>query len=204
LINVEVNPHLTLTFKRHTPSSRRAVYYAREAALHAGNSDIGSVHILAGLLAEEDSRVNRLFQLQDRFPEEAARIQALKKFPEAKYIPLARDGKRIVAYAAEEANHLSDYWIDAEYLVLGILRERSCVGAAMLNKTGLQIADARCVVVAQRDSRENYGPAPELWWLEKPITPFGRRAGLLYLVGIVCLIEILTQRGCGISSFLRK
>jgi ATP-dependent Clp protease ATP-binding subunit ClpA len=193
-----------LTFKRYTPPSRRAIYYAREAALHAGASDIGSVHILAGLLTDENSRANRLFQLQDRFPEEAARVRVLKKFPEAKDIPLTKDGKRILAYAAEEANDLNDYWIDADHLVLGILRERACAGAAMLNKTGLQIAGARCVVAAQRGSRENYGRVPALWWLEKPITRFGRLAGLLYLVGVVCLIEVLTQRGCAPSSFLQK
>src|SRR5437879_13257699 len=65
------------TFQGYTASSRRVIFFAREAALHAGSSHIDSTHILSGLLVEQSTRVNKLFQLSVRFPEETSHIREL-------------------------------------------------------------------------------------------------------------------------------
>jgi ATP-dependent Clp protease ATP-binding subunit ClpC len=190
-------------FDRYAPPSRRAIYFAREAALHAGADSIDSTHIASGLLVEEPTRANRLFHLSQRFPEETARLRALTKLPQARDIPLSKDSRRIVAYAAEEANRLNDYWIDTDHMVLGILRQGSSGGAAMLRGVGLEIGEARRVVV-EAVPREDFGPEPSLWWLERPITRIGKWAGILYLLGIVTLIRILTEHGCASPAIPRK
>jgi hypothetical protein len=133
-------------------------------------------------------------------------MRTLKNFPESKAgdIPLANDGKRVVAYAAEEASRLDDYWIDTDHLVLGILRDHNCSGAAALNRAGLQIAASRDIVAAHRASREPYGPVPALWFLEKPLSRMNRWAGFLYLLGAFCLFRILTERSCATPFIPRR
>jgi ATP-dependent Clp protease ATP-binding subunit ClpA len=184
-------------FQRYATPTRRAIFFAREAALHAGSSGIDSTHLLSGLLVEQSTRVNTIFQLSQRFPEESARIRALKRFPQPRDIPLSKDGRRVVAGASAEANRLDDYWIDTDHLMLAILCEDSSPGAAMLNKAGFRLSEVRDAVSRTAGSREAYGPVPMLWRLGKPISRVGRIAGFLYLIGVVVLIRLLTEVGCG-------
>lgn len=184
-------------FRRYAPPARRVIFFARESALHGGSSDINSSHILSGLLVEESTRVNKIFQLSERFPEETARMRALVRFPQPRDIPLSEDGKKVVAGAWVEASCLNDYWIDTDHLMLAILCADSSPGAAMLNKVGFRLKEARDTVSKAAGSRDNYGPVPALWWLEKPISRVGKTAGLLYLLGVFVLIRVLTEGGCG-------
>jgi ATP-dependent Clp protease ATP-binding subunit ClpC len=187
---------MSFMFKRYPPPSRRAIFFAREAALAAGAAEIDSMHLLSGLVLEKPSRANGLLKLDERFPEEAARMRALKRATERKDIPLTRDSKRILVFAAEEANELDDYWIDTDHLVLGILRERHCAAAAKLEAVGLKIEEARKQVAASSEQREPYGAVPALWRLAKPISRVGHFAGIMYLLLIFVLIKLLAQRSC--------
>src|SRR5258705_4409908 len=49
------------------------------------------------------------------------------------------EGKRILAYAAEEAERLNHRQIGTEHLLLGILREEECVAAEILHERGLRL-----------------------------------------------------------------
>jgi len=170
---------MSFLFKRYPAPSRRAIFYAHHAALHAGSGEINSTHLLAGLLVEPSTRANLLFGMDKLFREEASRVRALKPYPGTKEIPVSRDGKRILAYAAEEANQLDDYWIDTDHL-LGILREHSCTAAEKLAAAGLKIEETRGQVASSSEQRESYGTIPALWRLAKPITHVGRFAGMVY------------------------
>src|SRR5215475_7293772 len=119
-------------FERYTESNRRAVYFAREAALHADANQISADHLLLGLLREPSNRVNVLFDLRDKFPEEAKSQAALAKFADPHDIPLANESKRILAYAAEEADRIKSYPIGTEHLLLGVLREKKSTAARKL------------------------------------------------------------------------
>ena len=72
-------------------------------------------------------------------------MRAMKRNPE-KNLPLTLDCKRILAYTAEEANRMDDYWIDTDHLVLGILREGKCTAAVRLEASGLALQQARTQV----------------------------------------------------------
>ena len=151
-------------FERYAPSSRRAIFFAREAALHDSESDINSHFLLLGLL-REPNRANTLFRLSELLPDEAQRQAALPKYPEPRDLALAKDAKRILAYAAEEANRLENYWIDAEHLVLGILRESHSSACKMLNELGVTLAQARRLIADSPGSYEDLGPVPDSWQL---------------------------------------
>jgi ATP-dependent Clp protease ATP-binding subunit ClpC len=183
-------------FQRYTPQSRRAIYFAREAALHADAVDIESRHILLGLLVDQDSRANTVLRLRELSTEEAAVQRNLTRHSLPKDLRLAAESKRILAYASEEAVLLNDYWIDTDHLVLGILRERACEAAQLLNAADVRLEMARGVVSGKQSTRIVYGPLPFLWSLEKPISRIGRWAGTLYLIGVLVLIELLSQQYC--------
>jgi ATP-dependent Clp protease ATP-binding subunit ClpA len=164
-------------FQRYATPARRVIFFAREAALHAGASAIDSTHILSGLLVEQSTRVNKVIELSKQFPEEAARMTGLKRFAQPRDIPLSNDGKKIVAGAAAEANRLDDYWIDTDHLMLAILCAESSPGATMLNKAGFRLNEVRNMVAETANSRDHYGPAPCCGDWRSRSVELGRRPG---------------------------
>jgi ATP-dependent Clp protease ATP-binding subunit ClpA len=54
-------------------------------------------------------------------------------------LPLSHECKRILAYAAEEAERLNHRHIGTEHLMLGILREEKCLAANILQERGLRL-----------------------------------------------------------------
>ena len=58
-------------------------------------------------------------------------------------LPLSNECKRVLAYAAEEAERLSHKHIGTEHLLLGLLREEKCFAAEILHERGLRLATIR-------------------------------------------------------------
>jgi ATP-dependent Clp protease ATP-binding subunit ClpA len=151
-------------FERYTPSARRAIFYARAITLLSERAEITSVDLLGGLLFSEESRVQTIFQLRERFPVYSGCPYKHSTLPEVPTgPPLANDSKHALAEAAWEATRLGDYWIDNEHLLLGIMRARSCVASAYLARTGLTLNAARKAIKDSKPSRPDYGPVPLQW-----------------------------------------
>jgi ATP-dependent Clp protease ATP-binding subunit ClpA len=126
-------------FERYTESARRAIFYARAVTVLNGVPAIDSVHLLCGLMWGDDSRAQVLFRLREIFPMYRGcphKFTDLKLATSVQGPPLWDDAKKVVARAAREANAMRDYWIDTEYLLLGILAEPACLAAQHLAKTG--------------------------------------------------------------------
>src|SRR6202022_809261 len=58
-------------------------------------------------------------------------------------LPLSNECKRVLAYAAEEAERLSHKHIGTEHLLLGLLREEKCFAAEILQERGLELPAVR-------------------------------------------------------------
>ena len=58
-------------------------------------------------------------------------------------LPLSNESKRVLAYAAEEAERLGHKQIGTEHLLLGLLREEKCFAAQMLEERGLRLSRVR-------------------------------------------------------------
>jgi ATP-dependent Clp protease ATP-binding subunit ClpC len=54
-------------------------------------------------------------------------------------LPLSIAGKRALAFAAEEADLLSNKRICTEHLLLGLLREEKCFAAEILSERGIRL-----------------------------------------------------------------
>ena len=53
-------------------------------------------------------------------------------------LPFSNESKRVLAYAAEEAERLGHKHIGTEHLLLGLLREEKCLAAQILQERGAE------------------------------------------------------------------
>lgn len=58
-------------------------------------------------------------------------------------LPLSHTSKRVLAYAAEESDHLNHRHIGTEHILLGLLREKGTLAAMILNELGLEVEALR-------------------------------------------------------------
>jgi mannose-6-phosphate isomerase-like protein (cupin superfamily) len=132
-------------FERYTEHAKRAIFFARYEAGHYGSKSIGTEHLLLGILRENVHVIDRFTNnfastLRDKITET---LTFQEKIPPKIDLPLSDESKRILAYAAEEAERQNDRHLRVEHLLLGILREDKCVAAQFLAEYGLQLNTLR-------------------------------------------------------------
>jgi ATP-dependent Clp protease ATP-binding subunit ClpC len=134
-------------FERYTEKARRVIFFARYEASQFGSPYIETEHLLLGLLREDKALTNRFLRSH-------ASVESIRKQIEQRTIvrekvstsvdlPLSNECKRVLAYAAEEAERLSHKHIGTEHLLLGLLREEKCFAAEILTERGLRLAAIR-------------------------------------------------------------
>src|SRR5690349_10004868 len=134
-------------FERYTEKARRVILFARHEASQFGSPYIETEHLLLGLLREDKAFTNRL--LRPHASVEAIRKQIEGHTPIREQVstsvdlPLSNECKRVLAYAAEEAERLSHKHIGTEHLLLGLLREEKCFAAEILHERGLRLSAIR-------------------------------------------------------------
>ena len=138
-------------FERYSEKSRRVIFFARHEASECGSQKIETQHILLGLLREgwdalapflnkPDAAGAVRDEIKARFPGQEA-VEARAHLPQD--LPLSHESKRVLAYAAEEAERMGSRSIEPLHLLLGLLRERGCVAAEILRGHGLQLETVR-------------------------------------------------------------
>jgi bifunctional UDP-N-acetylglucosamine pyrophosphorylase/glucosamine-1-phosphate N-acetyltransferase len=134
-------------FERYTEKARRVIFFARYEASQFGSPYIETEHLLLGLLREDKALTNR-------FLHSLASAELIRKQIEAHTVirekvatsvdlPLSNEGKRVLAYAAEEAERLAHKHIGTEHLLLGLLREEKCFASQILEERGLKLKQIR-------------------------------------------------------------
>src|SRR5579863_8638143 len=99
-------------FEKYTETARRVIFQARYEASSFGSEYIETEHLLLGILRTDGILAMRLFNAPDKVESIRARIE--KQFPQREKIttsvdlPVSRECKRVLAYAAEEAARLND------------------------------------------------------------------------------------------------
>ncbi len=139
-------------FERYTEKARRVIFFSRYEAAQFGSPYIESEHVLLGIV-RECRDATRLFG--DNLPlyselrqNVQSRCGAQESSAVSVDLPLSNQCKRALAYAAEEAERMRDRHIGAEHLFLGLLRERNCLAAQMLNECGISLEQARAKITA--------------------------------------------------------
>jgi hypothetical protein len=145
-------------FERYTDRARRVIFYARYEASQFGSPHIETEHMLLGLLREDKALTRRFFHSNTTI-EESIYTQIREHTPIREKVstsvdlPLSNECKRVLAYAAEEAERFSHKHIGTEHLLLGLLREENFFAAEILQQRGLQLPGVREEL--QRMAHEN-------------------------------------------------
>ena len=130
-------------FERYTERARRVIFFARYEASQFGSTTIETEHLLLGLIREDKNLTNRFLRNQSSIEsirkEIEGRTTIREKVSTSIDLPLSNECKRILAYAAEEAERLNHRHIGTEHLLLGILREDKCVAGEILHERGLRL-----------------------------------------------------------------
>src|ERR1035441_9636738 len=136
-----------IMFERYTEKARRVIFFARYEASQFGSPYIETEHLLLGLLREDKALTNRFLRSHASVESIRKQIEAhttiREKVSTSVDLPLSNECKRVLAYAAEEAERLGHKHIGTEHLLLGLLREEKCFASEILQERGLKLAQIR-------------------------------------------------------------
>ena len=128
-------------FERYTEKARRVIFFARYEASVFGSRYIETEHLLLGLLREDKARAVRILKSVEAIEEIRKRTEEAKgggqKISTSVDLPLTLESKRVLTYAAEEAERLKSATIDCVHLWLGLLRQETSFAAQILGSLGV-------------------------------------------------------------------
>ena len=203
---------------QYTNQAKTAVKYAEKTARRYKHSYIGTEHLLAGLLHEEEGTAGMV--LRDMGISEERLMEMIRKLiaPEesnvlnadrAGYTPRAT---RMLEGAVEEADDLRSEKIGTEHLLLAMLREVDCMGTRLLHTMGVNIRKLQNEVLAAmgeevanprdngnaRSRNEAATGTPTLDQYSRDLTEMARKGVMDPVVGredeIGRVIQILSRR----------
>ena len=192
-------------FERYTEKARRVIFFARYEASQFGSPYIETEHLLLGMLREDKALTNRFLRTHKTVEGIRKEIEkhtvVREKVSTSVDLPLSNESKRVLAYAAEEAEKLGHKHIGTEHLLLGLLREEKCFAAEILKQNGLKLKAvqeelARAGHEENPESSEASAPPAEGF---RDLTAAAGAGVLGPIVGreleIDCVVEVLSNRG---------
>ena len=115
-------------FERYTHTARKAIHWARYFASQVGSTEIGTEHLLLGVLRSDMTLASRFvgspWAAETVWTKLEQRKAAREKVPGLGEIPLDKASKGALVLASDEADLLSSKSIGTEHLLLGLLQKR--------------------------------------------------------------------------------
>src|SRR5512143_1696074 len=112
--------------ERFTQRARRVLSLAHQEAERSRNNNIGTEHLLLGLMDEEGGVAGRVLRelgmSSDRVREVIQRVASGSGTFDPNRIELAADTQQVLEYAVEEARRLGHHYIGTEHILLGLVR----------------------------------------------------------------------------------
>jgi ATP-dependent Clp protease ATP-binding subunit ClpC len=190
-------------FERYTEKARRVIFFARYEASQFGSPTIETEHLLLGLMREDKSLANRFLRshssIESIRKEIEGRTIIREKVSTSIELPLSVECKRILAYAAEEAERLRHRHIGTEHLLLGILREDRCIAAEILHERGVKLNAIRDEISKNQSEKPYSGrtkETPLLLEFSRDLTQLAAENALDPLVGREAELERVVQILC--------
>jgi ATP-dependent Clp protease ATP-binding subunit ClpC len=196
-------------FERYTEKARRVIFFARYEASNFGSPLIETEHMLLGLLREDKAMTNRF--LRSHVTVESIRRQIethttiREKVSTSVDLPLSDESKRVLTFAAEEAEGLGHKHIGSEHLLLGLLREENSFAAKILAERGLQLGTVReelkgmtsaASVVSASGFRAGASPFPTPSGMFKDLTQAAMNGDFESLVGRAKELDAMVEALC--------
>jgi ATP-dependent Clp protease ATP-binding subunit ClpC len=199
-----------MMFGRFTERAQKVLALAQEEAIRLGHNNIGTEHILLGLVREgEGIAAKALYGLglgSDKIQKEVETLIG-KGQEAAQTIHYTPRAKKVIELSMDEARKLGHSYVGTEHILLGLIREGEGVAARVLNNLGVSLNKARQQVLQLLGSNESGGHqggasvsanTPTLDSLARDLTAIAREGSLDPVIGrskeIQRVIEVLSRR----------
>lgn len=147
-----------MMFGRFTERAQKVLALSQEEAVRLGHNNIGTEHVLLGLVREGDGIAAKALQSLgleiSKIQEEVEKLIGVGKQPmqTIHYTPRA---KKVVELSQDEARKLGHSYVGTEHILLGLIREGEGVAARVLNNLGVSLNKARQQVLQLLGSNES-------------------------------------------------
>ncbi|WP_338471304.1 ATP-dependent protease ATP-binding subunit ClpC [Niallia sp. XMNu-256] len=199
-----------MMFGRFTERAQKVLALAQEEAIRLGHNNIGTEHILLGLVREgEGIAAKALYALglsSEKIQKEVEDLIGRGQDTPGSihYTPRA---KKVTELSMDEARKLGHSYVGTEHILLGLIREGEGVAARVLNNLGVSLNKARQQVLQLLGSNESgshqggstaNANTPTLDSLARDLTAIAREGSLDPVIGrskeIQRVIEVLSRR----------
>ncbi|WEZ08760.1 ATP-dependent protease ATP-binding subunit ClpC [Priestia flexa] len=200
-----------MMFGRFTERAQKVLALAQEEALRLGHNNIGTEHILLGIVREGDGIAAKALSALGLSTEKIQKeVEALigrgqELTQTIHYTPRA---KKVIELSMDEARKLGHSYVGTEHILLGLIREGEGVAARVLNNLGVSLNKARQQVLHLLGSNEaasshqgggtSNANTPTLDSLARDLTLVAREGSLDPVIGrskeIQRVIEVLSRR----------
>lgn len=133
--------------ERFTQRARRVLSLAQEEAERLQHHQIGTEHLLLGLMREEGGvagRVLRDLGLDLRRVEElVTRLSTSESKTTTTQLDLSPGTKKVLELAVDEARRMGHHYIGTEHLLLGLVRQQEGIALDVLRRLGVSPEEVR-------------------------------------------------------------
>ncbi|SEQ84948.1 ATP-dependent protease ATP-binding subunit ClpC [Piscibacillus halophilus] len=202
-----------MMFGRFTERAQKVLALSQEEAIRLGHNNIGTEHILLGLVKEGEGIAAKALQslnvTADQIQQEVEQLigRGQNTSQTIHYTPRA---KKVIELSMDEARKLSHSYVGTEHILLGLIREGEGVAARVFNNLGVSLNKARQQVLQLLGSNEstssqrgnqkqsNNAHTPTLDSLARDLTSVAREGGIDPVIGrskeIERVIQVLSRR----------
>ncbi|UOE94223.1 ATP-dependent protease ATP-binding subunit ClpC [Alkalihalobacillus sp. LMS39] len=200
-----------MMFGRFTERAQKVLALAQEEAIRLGHNNIGTEHILLGLIREGEGIAAKALQAlglgSDKIQTEVESLIGTGQ-EGSKTIHYTPRAKKVIELSMDEARKLGHSYVGTEHILLGLIREGEGVAARVLNNLGVSLNKARQQVLQLLGSNEATGASqqgqpsnantPTLDSLARDLTSIAKEEGLDPVIGrskeIERVIQVLSRR----------
>lgn len=147
-----------MMFGRFTERAQKVLALSQEEAIRLGHHNIGTEHILLGLIREGDGiAAKALKELGLEVRKIQAEVEKLigKGNQPMKSIHYTPRAKKVVELSQDEARKLGHSYVGTEHILLGLIREGEGVAARVLHNLDVSLNKARQQVLQLLGSNES-------------------------------------------------
>jgi len=200
-----------MMFGRFTERAQKVLALSQEEAIRIGHSNIGTEHILLGLVREGEGIAAKALLALGLSPEKVQQeVESLigRGQGVAQTVHYTPRAKKVIELSMDEARKLGHSYVGTEHVLLGLIREGEGVAARVLNNLGVSLNKARQQVLQLLGSNESssnhqngaasHANTPTLDSLARDLTSIAREGRLDPVIGrskeIQRVIEVLSRR----------
>jgi ATP-dependent Clp protease ATP-binding subunit ClpC len=201
-----------MMFGRFTERAQKVLALAQEEAIRLGHNNIGTEHVLLGLIREGEGIAAKALVGLGLGPDQIQNeVETLigKGQDGAKTIHYTPRAKKVIELSMDEARKLGHSYVGTEHILLGLIREGEGVAARVLNNLGVSLNKARQQVLQLLGSNESSNSnqqggaaanvnTPTLDSLARDLTAMAKEESLDPVIGrskeIERVIQVLSRR----------